>query len=60
MLVYVGEDMYVHVCVCLYKNTPYNGVLVTICVCKSSQGRVNQGEDLCPCLSTILVFLANL
>ena len=31
--VYMGEDMYVHVCVCLYKNTPYNGVLVTMHVC---------------------------
>ena len=33
MVVYMGEDMYVHVCVCLYKNTPYNGVLVTMQVC---------------------------
>ena len=37
MLVHMGVDMYVHVLVCvfvcLYKNMPYNGVLVTMQVC---------------------------
>ena len=60
MLVYMGEDMYVHVCVFVKEYAIQWCTSNNACVCKSSQGRVNQDEDLCPCLSTILVFLTNL
>ena len=58
--VYMGEDMYVHVCVFVQEYAIQWCTSNNACVCKSSQGRVSQDEDLCPCLSTILVFLANL
>ena len=47
MLVYMGEDMNVHVCVFVQEYAIQWCTSNNACVCKSSQGRVNQNEDLC-------------
>ena len=45
--VYMGEDMYVHVCVFVQEYAIQWCISNNASVCKSSQGRVNQDEDLC-------------
>ena len=47
MFVYMGEDMYVHVCAFVQEYAIQWCTSNNASVCKSSQGRVNQDQDLC-------------